>query len=102
MTLGNGTSCRPLIVPRIEVLSTPERRKLRLVDSMRAFSRLIQASQLTRCFGNVSRQGEVKSGSKSIISGRPQPAAMRLHNGTADGQPHPAALRLGGKGSGPS
>src|SRR5713101_433139 len=33
----------------------------------------------------------------SAISSRPQPAAVRLHNGTADGQPHATALRLGGK-----
>src|SRR5271154_2888079 len=52
---------------------------------------------LTRCLGHMSRQGEMKGGSSSIISGRPQAAAVRLHNGTADGQPHAAALRLGGK-----
>src|SRR6266705_6392206 len=45
----------------------------------------------------LDRQGEMKGRSSSIISGRPQPAAMRLHNGTADGQPHPAALRFGGE-----
>src|SRR6266481_901085 len=66
---------------------------------MRAFSGLIQASQvdLTRYLGHMSRQGEMKGGSSSIVGGRPQPAAMRLHNGTANGQSHAAALRLGGK-----
>src|SRR6202040_4176343 len=52
---------------------------------------------LTRCLGHMSRQGEMKGCTSSIVSGRPQPAAMRLHNGTADGQSHAAALRLGGK-----
>src|ERR1700690_1864094 len=42
-------------------------------------------------------QREMKSCTSSVIGGRPQPSAMRLHNGTADGQPHAAALRLGGK-----
>src|SRR5882672_27477 len=45
----------------------------------------------------MSRQGEMKGGSSSIISVCPQAAAMRLHNGTADGQSYAAALRLGRK-----
>src|SRR5258706_16050973 len=55
------------------------------------------SSDLTLFHGHMRRKGEMKGGSSSIISGRPQPAAMRFHNGTADGQPHAAALRLGGK-----
>src|SRR5713101_1105071 len=39
----------------------------------------------------------MKSCTSSVSSSRPQPAAMRLHNGTADGQSHPAALRFGGE-----
>ena len=39
----------------------------------------------------------MKCCTSSIVSGRPQPAAVRLHDGTADGQSHAAALRLGGK-----
>jgi len=39
----------------------------------------------------------MKSCAMSVVGGRPQPPAVRLHNGTADGQPHPAAFRLGGK-----
>src|ERR1700693_1622874 len=39
----------------------------------------------------------MKGCTSSVVSGRPQPAAMRLHNETADGQPHAASLRLGGK-----
>jgi len=39
----------------------------------------------------------MKSCTPSTVGGSPQVAAMRLHNGTADGQPHPASLRLGGK-----
>src|SRR5207245_7567356 len=45
----------------------------------------------------MSRQGEMKGCPSSIIGRGPQPAAMRLHNGMADGQSHAAALRLGGK-----
>src|SRR5467141_2814898 len=52
---------------------------------------------LTRCLGHMSRQCEMKGGSSCIIGRGPQPAVMRLHNGTADGQSHAAALRLGGK-----
>jgi hypothetical protein len=52
---------------------------------------------LTRCPGHLSRQGEMKGCSSSVVRGRPQAAAMRLHNGTADGQSHAAALGLGGK-----
>src|SRR5713101_5870978 len=47
-------------------------------------------------FGS-GRQSEMKCCSSSIVGGRPQPAAVRLHNGTTDGQPHPAALWLGGE-----
>src|SRR5580704_16959044 len=47
-----------------------------------------------RCFG---RQIEMKGRTSSMVNGRPQPTAVRLYNGTADGQPHAAALRLGGK-----
>src|SRR6266478_1733765 len=50
-----------------------------------------------RCLRYLDRHGEMKGGSSSIVSGRPQPAAMRLHNGTADGQSHAATLRLGRK-----
>src|SRR5207253_9110455 len=39
----------------------------------------------------------MKCGTSSVVGIRPQPAAMRLHDGTADGQSHAAALRLGGK-----
>src|SRR5713101_1626030 len=43
------------------------------------------------------RQSEMKGCTSSVVGGCPQPATVRLHNGTADGQPHAAALRLGGK-----
>src|SRR5713101_2537373 len=43
------------------------------------------------------RQSEMKCCSSSIVGSRPQPAAMRLDNRTADGQSHPAALRFGGE-----
>jgi len=46
---------------------------------------------------HLDRQGEVKGCTLSIVGSRPQPAAMRLHNGTADGQSHAAALRLRSK-----
>src|ERR1700722_10025004 len=39
----------------------------------------------------------MKGCTSSVVNGRPQLPAMRLHNGTADGQPHAAPLRLGGK-----
>src|SRR6266852_2238421 len=39
----------------------------------------------------------MKSCAPSTVGACPQPAAMRLHNGAADGQPHAAALRLGRK-----
>ena len=39
----------------------------------------------------------MKSCAPSTVGACPQPAAMRFHNGTADGQPHAAALGLGGK-----
>src|SRR5882757_7925842 len=42
-------------------------------------------------------QREMKSCARSLVGHSPQPAAMRLHNGAADGQPHAATLRLGGK-----
>src|ERR1700722_14737723 len=77
----------------------PERRKLRL----RGFRAPPAASfkrhkiDLTRCLGHMNGQSEMKGGSSSFISGRPQLPAMRLPNGTADGQPHAAALRLGRK-----
>ena len=48
----------------------PERRKLRLVDFMRAFSGLIQRHKidLTRCLGHMSRQGEMKGCTSFIVS----------------------------------
>src|SRR6266571_7305409 len=39
----------------------------------------------------------MKGCTSSVVGSRPHAAAMRLHNGTADGQSHAAALRLGGK-----
>src|SRR6266404_7127989 len=45
----------------------------------------------------MGRQCEIKSCTSSLVSSRPQPTAMRLHNGTADSQSHSAALRLGRK-----
>src|ERR1700719_4292364 len=39
----------------------------------------------------------MESCAPSTVGACPQPAAMRIHNRTADGQSHAAALRLGGK-----
>ena len=41
------------------------------------------------------RQSEMKCCSSSAVGSRPQPAAMRLHNGTADRQAHAGALWFG-------
>src|SRR4051794_75518 len=46
---------------------------------------------------DVDRQGEMKSCASSSVGACPQPPAMRLHDGTADGQPHAAAMLLRGK-----
>src|ERR1700721_1120557 len=40
-------------------------------------------------------QSEMESCTPPVVRRGPQPAAMRLHNGTADGQSHAAALGLG-------
>jgi hypothetical protein len=65
---------------------------------MRTYSGLIQESpaciDLTRCLGHLGRQGEMKCCSSSIVSGRPQPPPMRLHNGTADSQSMPLPCGL--------
>jgi hypothetical protein len=61
--------------------------------SINATIKALAARQLLH-FG---RQGEVKGCTSSIVVGCPQPTAMRLHNGAADGQPHAAALGLGSK-----
>ena len=45
----------------------------------------------------LGRQCEMKDCTSSIVSGRPQPAAMRFHDGTADRQPHAAALTFSGE-----